>query len=346
MKRTYSIIGGMAGSSMDGLDLSHIIFEEKNNSWGFHLKKSETIPYDDVIHALLKDSSSMSTSKQHELDRQFGKWIGNKINLFKSDIDVIDFVGVHGHTVIHSPSDKISWQLGRGDIIAKEIKLPTITEFRTKDVQNGGQGAPLVPFGDFKLFPEYDACLNLGGIANLSLKENQTAWDICPCNQVLNFYAKKMGDPFDANGELAKKGEIDSEFYNLISEIDFFKQPPPKSLPNNFISSKTLESVKPFNGLRTYCQVIAEQIKASLYQTNPGKLLITGGGAFNNFLIELIKQGLNKWEIVVPESKLINFKESLIFAFLALRRFRNEINVLASVTGASKDSSSGVIHLP
>ena len=346
MKRTYSIIGGMAGSSMDGLDLSHVIFEEKNNIWDFRLKKSETIPYDDVINDRLKDASSMSTGEQRELDRQFGKWIGNKINLFKSDIDAIDFVGIHGHTVIHSPSDKISWQLGRGDIIAREIKLPTITEFRTKDVQNGGQGAPLVPFGDFKLFPEYDACLNLGGIANMSLKENQTAWDICPCNQVLNFYAKKMGDPFDTNGELAKKGEIDSEFYNLISEIDFFKQPPPKSLPNNFINSKTLESVNPLNGLRTYCQVIADQIKESLSQSNPGKLLITGGGAFNNFLIELIKQELKKWEIVVPESKLINFKESLIFAFLALRRFRNEINVLASVTGARKDSSSGVIHLP
>jgi len=346
MKTTYSIIGGMAGSSMDGLDLTHVIFSKVKNGWGYQLKKYETIPYDHKMHRQLKHAHTLGTDGQKRIDIEFGKWIGEKIIRFIPGIKAIDLAGIHGHTVIHAPEHKISWQLGRGDIIAKTIQLPAITEFRTEDVQNGGQGAPLVPFGDFALFRQYDACLNLGGIANISLKKTQAAWDICPCNQVLKYFANKLGKPFDENGNLAPKGTLDPKFYSAISKMGFFRKPPPKSLPNHFIHSKVLEPVEPLNGLRSYCQVIAEQIKIALSQTSPGKILVTGGGAFNTFLIELIKQELNEWKIIVPEPELIGFKESLIFAFLALRRFRKETNVLASVTGASKDSSCGVIHLP
>lgn len=336
----------MAGSSMDGLDLSHVVFSIEPKGWNYQLKKCETIFYDKGIFSRLKNAHRLDRDEQESIDVEFGNWIGEKVSRFKNDIEQIDLAGIHGHTLIHKPEDEISWQLGRGDIIAKIIKLPTVTEFRTEDVKNSGQGAPLVPFGDFTLFEGYDACLNLGGIANISLKESQTAWDICPCNQVLNYFSNKLGKSFDQGGELAEKGQMNLAFYSAISKIDFFHQSPPKSLPNHFINQSLLDPVDPTDGLYTYCQIIAEQINQSLEDPSPGKLLVTGGGAFNEFLISKIESELKGWEVIIPDSKLIDFKESLIFAFLALKRFRNEVNVLASVTGAAKDSSSGVIHLP
>ena len=346
MKTTYSIIGGMAGSSMDGLDLSHVIFKKENTGWRYQLGKCETIPYDKEIFDALKGAEALSQTEKETLDHQFGEWIGGKIKVFSSDIENIDLVGLHGHTVIHQPDNKISWQLGKGEVIAKTINLPTITEFRNEDILNGGQGAPLVPFGDFTLFKEYDACLNLGGIANISVRKNQTAWDICPCNQVLNYFANKFGHPYDHNGDMASQGALDKDFYSRISQIDYFKQPPPKSLPNNFISTNILDAADPKDGLHTYCKIISEQVANSVSKDSQGSMLISGGGALNSFLIRTIKNELPGWDIEVPEPKVANFKESLIFAFLALKRLRNETNVLSTVTGASKDTSSGVIHLP
>ena len=343
-KTSYSIIGGMAGSSMDGLDLAYVHFTKTSDGWIFDLKKSEVIAYPEDLYDQLKDAINHDKTHKAKLDLRFGTWISNAINEFKKDLPDIDILGIHGHTVIHEPKNKVSWQLGDGQTIANRTGIPAVTDFRTLDVENNGQGAPLVPFGDFELFHEYDACLNLGGIANISVLETREAWDICPCNQVLNFFAQKLGKNFDYDGKLAKQGNFISSFYSEISSMSFFSVPPPKSLPNNFISNGTLDQVQPEDGLNTYCQFVADQIGASL--KGSGKLLVTGGGAFNGFLIEKIKESLESWSVVIPDQNLITFKESLVFAFLALRRFRNETNTLSSVTGASKDLSSGVIHLP
>ncbi len=336
----------MAGSSMDGLDLAHVTFKQAEDGWSFKLGKCVTTPYDKILYKRLKASTSVDLNEQKKIDVDFGRWIGIQINEFKSDLDEIDLVGVHGHTVIHQPENGISWQLGKGSVIANTCETPTVTEFRTLDVDLGGQGAPLVPLGDFILFKEFDACLNLGGIANVSVQGGKIAWDICPCNQVLNYYAEKLGHRYDQGGALARSGKMNDILYSQLSHLTYFSQKPPKSLPNNFIDLQILDSVDPIDGLHTYSNFVANQIEKSLAEHDGSKLLITGGGAFNKFLIELISKKLSDWKVIVPNEKLIAFKESLIFAFLALRKLRNEINVLASVTGASKDSSSGVIHLP
>ena len=331
---------------MDGLDLVCSIFYLKNDEWNYLIEKCDTIPYEEGLFAELKNSPSLSLEKQQALDIKFGKWISEKINLFKSDLGFVDLLGVHGHTVIHEPHNGVSWQLGDGQTIAANCGIPTITDFRTLDIEHGGQGAPLVPYGDFTLFGEYDICLNLGGISNISLKANRIAWDICPCNQVLNFFSNQLGFPYDDGGELATKGRYDKSFYELISSNAYFSAPPPKSLPNNFVDQVLLLTVEPSDGLHTYTHVIVDQIVKSLPKGIDSRMLITGGGAQNTFLIELLTKSLDRCEVVVPDKKLIDFKESIVFAFLALKRFKNEINVLSSVTGASKDTSSGVIHLP
>lgn len=336
----------MAGSSMDGLDLAHVNFTRLENEWEYRLGKCTTIQYPADLYQQLKDSVNEKKVVLNKLDKEFGQWIAQSINNFRSGLGhEIDLLSIHGHTVIHKPNEGISWQLGDGSTIAKATRASTVTEFRTNDVQCGGQGAPLVPFGDYNLFSSYDACLNLGGIANISIKESRTAWDICPCNQILNFFSEKLGKQFDENGDIARSGKLDDSFKEKIMNLQYFNLTPPKSLPNNYIKPDLLESVDPINGLYTYCKVIAEQIKRSL-SPDGYRLLITGGGAFNTFLVETIVKNLGNCTVQVPDEKLVAFKESLIFAFLGLKRLRNEINTLSSVTGASKDTSSGVIHLP
>lgn len=335
----------MAGSSMDGFDLAQVQLKMSDGEWKYQLGKTQVVEYPKDLYKKLRESPNISKSEKEDLDNEFGLWIAKQVINFKKDLPSVDLLGIHGHTVIHKPLQNISWQLGKGSTIAQGTGITCVTDFRSKDVQAGGQGAPLVPFGDFTLFSEFDACINLGGIANVSLKSNQTAWDICPCNQVLNFFAQKIGKVYDNGGELARGGKMNAQFYNTILELNYFNQLPPKSLPNNYIEENILESVHPNDGLHTYCKIIAEQIGNDL-RGYSGRSLITGGGAFNSYLMELIGKQLPSWEIVIPKAETVSFKESIIFAFLALKRLRNEINTLSSVTGASKDSSSGVIHLP
>ncbi|GAB4233897.1 MAG: anhydro-N-acetylmuramic acid kinase [Ekhidna sp.] len=343
---TYRVLGAMAGSSMDGLDVAIVHFQFGGNAWSFKLERAETIAYPDTLFSRLAAAPGASLPAQKQLDEDFGAWIGSTLREFVAD-EPIALAAVHGHTIVHAPGDGISWQLGKGEVIANQLPLPVISDFRTKDIQLGGEGAPLVPYGDFQLFHAYDACLNLGGIANVSLRKQQIAWDICPCNQVLNSFSGKLGMAFDHNGTIASTGNLDEAFIRQIRELSYFHQPPPKSLPNHFIPSKLL-NLHPKNGLRSFTEFIALQIANDLqpYQAKNQKLLVTGGGAFNRYLIERIRHHLKSWEVILPEPDIINFKEAIIFAFLGLLRFRNEVNVLKSVTGATSDSSSGVIHLP
>lgn len=348
MKREFIVLGGMAGSSMDGLDLALLKLFVENTKWHFQIMKCETIEYPTDLYARLKTAPSQSTEDQKNLDDIFGSWIAQKIKTFLQHTKTPELFAIHGHTVMHTPDKKISWQLGNGQLIADLTKILTISDFRSLDIELGGQGAPLVPFGDFNLFDKYDACLNLGGIANISIQSSRLAGDICPCNQVLNHYARQLGLPFDASGNQSKEGSIDHVFLKQIEEIPFFAKPFPKSLANDSIPQSLLDKVKPKVGLRSYTEFIANQVAFSLQnvKANDAKLLITGGGAFNSFLVSRIKASLPDWKIVTPDADLISFKEAIIFAFLGLMRIQNEINVLSTVTGASRDSSSGVIHLP
>lgn len=347
MKSTYNVIGVMAGSSMDGLDISHIRFNNDGFKWDFNFVCGETIAYPSDIYAGLKNSSALDKVRLKTIDTHFGEWIGKEIERFIEENNLtINLIAVHGHTVVHEPLNSISWQLGRGDVISKQTGITTITDFRTKDILLGGQGAPLVPMGDFELFSEYDACLNLGGIANISIKSTKTAWDITPCNQLLNFYAKKLDKEYDRNGELSRHGRLDQNFLKKLNEKEFFSKKPPKSLPNQFVEKRILELFDPQDGLRSATEFIAQQIAIDTInmKLDAPKMLVTGGGAHNAFLVERIKHHLSDWDITTPSKQIIDFKEAIVFGFLGALKLENKINVLASVTGAAKDSSSGVIH--
>lgn len=216
----------------------------------------------------------------------------------------------------------------------------------------GGQGAPLVPIGDQLLFSDYNYCLNLGGFSNISFQQNKMrlAYDICPVNTVLNYYAADLKLDFDAGGTIAKSGKINVDLLNKLNTIDYYKQKPPKSLGFEFL----VENIFPIINasglstaaiLATVTEHIAIQIAQNIENNPKNKVLVTGGGAYNSYLLERLQQYSNA-NFVIPSKELIEFKESLIFALLGFLKNNNEINCLKSVTGASKNHSSGVIFNP
>ncbi|HKJ06628.1 MAG TPA: anhydro-N-acetylmuramic acid kinase, partial [Flavobacteriaceae bacterium] len=240
-------------------------------------------------------------------------------------------------------------QIGNGPQIFNATKVKTICDFRVQDVQLGGQGAPLVPIGDKLLFSKYNYCLNLGGFANVSFEEKnkRIAFDICPVNIVMNFYAKQLGKEYDNKGLIARKGKIHKTLLNDLNAISFYKKTPPKSLGFEFVKAVIFPLIQKYNLpvptiLRTFIEHIAIQM-ASVIKGEKKECLITGGGAFNTFLIEVLAQK-TAVKLILPSEEIINYKEALIFALLGYLKNFNQVNCLQSVTGASRNHSSGVIY--
>ncbi|MEQ8470127.1 MAG: anhydro-N-acetylmuramic acid kinase [Marinoscillum sp.] len=343
----YHVVGVMSGSSLDGLDICACHFV-KRQKWSFQIMATQTIPIPDPIKHRLKGSDELSTEELDKLDVDYGEWIATTLEAWLIDQKLKpELIGIHGHTVFHDPSQKVSLQLGNGRLISKRLRVSVVDNFRVADILNGGQGAPLVPVGEHYLFSGYRGFINLGGIANIALHKHQiTAWDIAPCNQVLNFFAEKCGLPFDESGLLAREGKIDQKWIAYLHSLKYFYQKPPKSLSNQWTQQvlKTHPS-DPKDGLASYCSFLSSEIAKALEPN--AQIMVTGGGAHNLTLMEMIRsQSPGNCEIVVPDIQLVEFKEALVFGFLAVLRKLNIPNVFASVTGAQEDTVSGDLHLP
>lgn len=347
--QNYLVIGLMSGTSLDGVDLACCEFTE-NGSWSYRILHSVTVPYNDEWKELLSTVHTFPAEDFHRWHIAYGRFLGTLVKSFCAAHSIRpQFVASHGHTVFHQPSRGFTCQIGDGAALAVASGLPVVCDFRSTDVALGGQGAPLVPVGDKLLFKDYDYCLNLGGIANISFEENsrRVAFDICACNMVLNALAHRAGMSFDEGGALASTGTVRPDLLKRLGESDYYTQPYPKSLGREDVE----ESIFPMldqpkiptsDLLATYAEHIAIQTGRYL---KSGKVLVTGGGAFNTDLVRRIRENSGA-DIVVPDKEIVNFKEALIFGFLGLLRRRNEINCLADVTGASRDSCGGAIYRP
>ena len=351
-KESYTIIGLMSGTSLDGIDLAYINFEIKNNNWFFEIIKSETIPYNSDWITILKTAVDYSPEQLSALNIEYTQLLGTVINDFitKHKIENLDAVASHGHTILHQPQNGYTLQIGNLPELATYINQKLVCDFRVQDVQLGGQGAPLVPIGDQILFANYDYCLNLGGFSNVSFEENgsRIAFDISAVNTVLNFYANQLGLDYDDKGQLAKTGKIHTELLNNLNALEFYQKKHPKSLGFEFVKEVLLPLIENFSieikdKLATFTEHIAIQTAQAL-RNKKTSLFVTGGGAYNDYLISRIQFYLPEMKIIIPENKILEYKEALIFALLGVLKLRNEINVLKSVTGASQDHSSGFIY--
>ncbi|MGG5208294.1 anhydro-N-acetylmuramic acid kinase [Chryseobacterium sp. MIQD13] len=341
-------IGLMSGTSLDGLDICFAVFEKKDN-WSFQILKAETLPYHQNWEEKLRNSIHLSSEELLELHSEYGFYLGQKVKEFieKNSLENIDLIASHGHTVFHQPKKKFTLQIGDGRAIKLETGLPVIYDFRSQDVLMGGNGAPLVPIGDELLFSEYDACLNLGGFSNISLKQNgkRIAFDIAPVNIVLNRLAQKFNKNFDENGDLARKGKLNNDLLAKLNSLEFYNLPHPKSLGIEWCNESVFplfENIKTEDAIATFTEHVAQQISNVINQNTLQNVLCTGGGSYNTCLIEKIREK-TEFGIIIPEKEIIDYKEALIFAFMGVLRMNNEINVLSSATGCKEDHSSGLI---
>jgi anhydro-N-acetylmuramic acid kinase len=381
----YSVIGLMSGSSLDGLDIVFVQLSKGSGKWTYEIIHASCYPYAEVWVEKLKNSVHLPALDYQLLHTEYGHFLGKQVNRFITENDLqfkVQLIGSHGHTAFHVPEAKMTAQLGDGAAIAAATGINVISDLRSMDIAFGGQGAPIVPIGERMLFAEHRLFLNLGGIANISVhhptipeEKNDyregsgdcIAFDICPAGRVLNLLANEAGEAFDRDGALAARGRINSELLQELNGQAYYLRPYPKSLANNFGTDILYPIIKASgcgvrDALRTYTEHICLQIRAAvdsilgqgfLRQEEDGSvesdpsMLVTGGGAFNLFLIKRLKELLGeiKIGIIVPDDQTIKFKEALIMALIGALRWREEINVLSSVTGAVRDSIGGAVWI-
>ena len=355
MKNEYDGIGVMSGTSLDGIDLAWCHFSKNGNGkWDYRIDKAVTVSYDEALRERLSNATSplFSALEYAKLNNEVGEAIAEAVNGWLGDGPRPDFLASHGHTIFHQPEIGLTTQIGNGAVIAACTGIPTVCDFRTKDVALGGQGAPLVPIGDELLFGEYDACLNLGGIANISYRANgqRIAYDICPCNMALNPIANRNHQPYDRNGEMAASGQVCPELLRELNNLEYYRRQSPKSLgkewyENCFFATliQYLNRISDADMARTVVEHIAVQIGASVPES-ARTMLVTGGGAHHSFLIQQIQNQRDSLDIIVPDNRIVDYKEALVFAFLGLLRLIGENNCLRSVTGAREDCCGGCVY--
>jgi anhydro-N-acetylmuramic acid kinase len=349
MDMTYKSIGLMSGTSADGLDVCCATFTRKNGKWSYKIDCAKGYSYTPELKDILMNKvQKMSALEFVTFHSQYGHFLGQKVNEFMKEFNVKpDLIASHGSTVFHQPSKGIMFQIGDGAAIAAETGIQTVSDFRRLDIMLGGQGAPLVPVGDRALFGEYDYCLNIGGFSNISYDDGpkRIAFDISPVNYVINRYCRTIGLEMDRDGEIAAKGSVNEALLNDLNSLEYYGQKPPKSLAREWVEKNVFPLIDKYaltleDTLRTYYEHCAFQLAKV---TDSGKsILVTGGGAWNKFLLERM-EALSGCTLKVPEPEVVDYKEALIFAFLGVLYMTDTPSCLSSVTGASKDNIGGML---
>ena len=361
----YRAIGLMSGSSLDGLDMAFVHLHETGGKWTYEIVKAACDPYSDEWASRLSKAISLNARDYLLLHTAYGRYIGQRVQSFIADNGLqyqVQLVSSHGHTTFHMPEEKMTGQLGDGAAIAAETGINTVTDLRAMDIALGGQGAPIVPIGERILLNEYDFCLNMGGIANISLNDpdQNIAFDVCPANRVLNMVINEIGKPYDEDGKLARSGKVHDALLQKLNSLDYYGKPYPKSLANDFGTDIVYPIVQSAgisieDALRTYVEHIVYQIKQSAASLLPLakkkdenlRIFATGGGAMNGFMTQRLQELLQPLHIsvVIPDENLIQYKEAVIMALMGVLRWREENNVIASVTGASRSSIGGAVWI-
>ena len=353
MKDSYKVTGLMSGSSMDGTDLACCDLHWNGQAWDFRILEAETLPYKKEMKSKLEVACHWNMDEIEELDRELGAYYATLLNEFHQRHALHpDFISSHGHTILHEPHRGVTYQAGNGSIMAEITRIMVVNDFRSEDVAQGGQGAPLVPLGDKLLFASYEGCLNLGGFANISCnnKDGQrTAYDLSPANMALNQVAGLIGMDYDRDGVLASRGTLHADLLEEMNHLEYYHQNAPKSLGREWFMEKLLPLMNrsghsPEDLMATVLEHIAIQVARGINEADIKSVLITGGGALNKTLIHRLTQHTST-KITIPEEQLIHYKEALVFALLGVLKIRGEINCLSSVTGGKKDLSAGTIHL-
>ena len=346
-QHSLKILGLMSGTSLDGHDLALCDFSVKDNKISFELLASKTIAYEPVWKERLQNAFDCSAEQYFKLHSLYGEFIAEKVTDFlRENNQTANYIASHGHTIFHRPQLGFTTQMGCGATIAAKTGIDTVCDFRSLDVALKGQGAPLVPIGDRDLFPESESCLNIGGIANISFTKNgkTSAFDICIANMALNYLTESIGKAYDDGGALAASGKSNGELLQHLLDLNTQRQSLGREwFEQHFLPLLNTSTISLNDKLATCVEYMVFHISSILKQEHLNSVLITGGGAYNTFFIERLKANYNG-SIHIPEDKIIQFKEAIIFAYLGYLRMNENINTLNSVTKASRDSVGGCIY--
>ncbi|MDP5100648.1 MAG: anhydro-N-acetylmuramic acid kinase, partial [Nonlabens sp.] len=349
--QNYNVVGVMSGTSLDGVDLVHMHLV-RQSTYTFHILHTQTVSYNKEWKSRLANAINLSEHDLVSLNKDYTQLLATIINEFISANHIKELVCVcsHGHTIYHEPALGRTLQIGNLPQLATLLQQRVVCDFRIADVALGGQGAPLVPIGDKLLFSDYTHCLNLGGFANISFEHNhrRVAFDICPVNVVLNHYALLLGKMYDEGGAFAKAGKVNTAILKQLNDLEYYHLEAPKSLGMEWVNEhvwKILDQLldEDLDKLATFTEHIAIQIVKAVGDAT--SVLVTGGGAYNTFLLQRLSAH-SKTQFIVPQPAIVEFKEAIIFGLLGVLRLRNEPNCLASVTGAPYDHISGVVYVP
>jgi anhydro-N-acetylmuramic acid kinase len=344
-------LGLMSGTSLDGLDLCLATFTLKNGKWSYNVACADAVTYPEELKKALATAQSMTALEYARLHSDYGIYLGQQVKAFMEKYGVQpQLVASHGHTIFHQPAIRLTSQIGSGAGIAAESGVPAVCDFRTTDVALHGQGAPLVPVGDRYLFGDFDYCLNLGGFSNISSEgpdRTRQAYDITAVNYVLNHYTRQTGEDYDKDGNHARRGKVNRTLLDALNNLPFYKQTGPNSLGRDWVEGQVLPLIDSFGMttddiLATYCEHIA--VQTSYHVRLGSKVLVTGGGAFNKYLMERMTAVAKTVIFHIPDDLTVNFKEALIFAFLGVLYVSDIPSCLSSVTGSVHDNIGGAMY--
>lgn len=356
--KKITVLGLMSGSSLDGIDMALCEFDGKPGNLYWKIIQTQCIPMPASWKERLAQLPNGSARDLAMADYEFGYFLGDMCREHFGNHQV-DFIASHGHTIFHAPEKGITCQIGNGATIAGRTGISVVSDFRSMDMAAGGQGAPIVSCLDRFVFMDYSVLANLGGIFNLSINspDKTLAWDVCPCNQLLNHLASQKGFDFDPEGQMASKGRVSDELLKLLLNDPYYAMQSPKTLDNQYIVKRYFPLLDQFDcsvedKLRTVVELIVQSVSNDvkpLLMPKPApedlpKILLAGGGAHNTFLVNQLRENLPFTDIVVPDKTLVDFKEAFLMAFLGYLRVIEHENTLASATGAGWNTIGGCVY--
>jgi len=361
MGKIYTALGLMSGTSMDGVDTS-IIKSDGNREYS--IISDEYLEYNEEFYSKLinirdkvftENDLKRYSEEIQSLEREITLFHANIVNqiLKKSKIE-IDLIGFHGQTIFHDPNNKITKQLGDGNLLSQLTKKKVIYNFRQNDLLNGGQGAPLASIYHKLLAQTFKEegkiklpiiILNIGGIANItSIKENyeMNSMDIGPGNCLIDKWMRVNSNKnFDSNGDIAKSGKVDK--FILDQTIDNFyynESNKKKSLDVNDFDISFAKGLSLEDGAATITELTADILSKNLLN---GNVYVCGGGRKNKFLINSIQKKIENKISQIDELDIDgNFIESQAFGYLAIRSYLGLPISFPETTGCKKPCTGGV----
>lgn len=362
------VVGMISGTSRDGVDAVLVNFRSPR----MDILHANCTPYPAAIRQLLEQLAAKGRpptgDEAQVLDESLGRFFArtaqNLVREAGMEMSDIHAIGSHGQTVWHAPEaiDPVSLQLGKPELIARGTGTTVVADFRSADIEAGGQGAPLAPLLHREIFHsagENRAVLNLGGIANLTLLPaagGLSGFDCGPANCLMDAWARRhLKRDFDDGGAWAGKGTVDAKSLEQMLSDPYFQRPPPKSTGPEYFSLEWLDTRLSGSGLSatdvqaTLAELTARSVAESLAQCGlPDRLLVCGGGVHNLHLMTRLRRALP--DVVVESTAYYgvdpDWVEGLLFAWLARARLEERPHDTAPITGAAGPVMLGTVHHP